>query len=104
MVSNFFGRRAGWEGYGGADADGDFPKVGEAAVLAFHLPYAVGTHRNDGDAKIFCEESDAALKWSPVAVFGVSRVAFGKNEHAAATFDGFEGEAEPFVDDGNRRV
>jgi len=45
------------EGDGCADMDGDFADARQTTVLALHLPDAVETHRNDRDAKIFCEES-----------------------------------------------
>jgi len=86
-----------------ADADGDFADVGEAAMFALHLPDTVQANRNDRDMQIFCEEADAALKRSHVAVFGVIHFTFGKNEHAVAAVDGFAGEAEALAEAGKLR-
>src|ERR1700694_65522 len=69
-------------------------------MLALHLPDAVESHRNDRDAKIFREDSDAALEWSHAAICGVVDFTFGKNEHAVAAVDGFAGKAKAFAEAG----
>src|SRR6266566_4456757 len=102
-ASDFVGCRAGWEGYRSADVDGDLAKVGKAAVLALHLPDAVKPHRNDGDAKIFCQQADATLEWGHAAILGIVHFTFGKNEHAVAAVDGFASEAEAFAEAGKLR-
>ncbi len=56
-------------------------------MLALHLPDAVEAHRNDGDAKVFGEESDATLKGSHAAILGIVDLTLGKNEHAVTAVD-----------------
>src|SRR5260370_13855478 len=78
----------------GTNSDGDFANVGETTVFALHLPDAVEAHRNNWDAKIFCEEPDAALERCHAAIFGIVHFAFGKNEHPVAAVDRFPNETE----------
>src|SRR6266849_2221818 len=99
----FVGGCAGREGDRGADADGDFANVGEAAVFTFHLPDAVQAHRNDRGAKIFCEEADTALERRHAAIFRIVDFAFGKDDHAIAAVDGFTGKTKTFAEAGKLR-
>src|SRR5258708_39080344 len=87
----------------GTYSDGDFADVGETTVFALHPPDAVEAHWNYRDAKIFCEEPDAALERCHAAIFGIIHFAFGKNEHAVAAVDRFAGKAKAFAEAGKLR-
>jgi hypothetical protein len=100
VASDFVGRCADRKGDGRADVDGDFAKMGETAVFALHFPNAVEAHGNDGYAKTFSKEANAALERCHAAVFGVVDFAFGENEDAVAVIGGFAGEAETFAEAG----
>src|SRR6266851_5858593 len=69
----------------------------EAAALALHLPDAIETHRDDGDAEILREDADAGLECCHLAGFGIVNFAFGEDEDAVAAVDGFAGVAETFA-------
>src|SRR5208283_1349501 len=97
------GRGVGWEGNGGADVDGEFAEVGEAAMLLFHLPDAIEAYGDDGLAEILGEEADAGLEGSHVRGVAVVDDAFGENEEAIATIGGFAGEAETLAETGKLR-
>src|SRR5882724_725675 len=75
----------------------------EAAAFTLHLPDAVKTHRNNGETKIFREQTDAALKRSHFACGRVVHLAFGKNQHAIATVNGLAGKAKTLSKAGKLR-
>src|SRR6267378_3792022 len=75
----------------------------KSTVLAVHLPDAVEAHGNYRDAQIFGEEADAALERRHEAIFGIVDFAFGKDQYAMATVDGFAGEAKAFAEAGKLR-
>src|SRR5260370_23044305 len=102
-ASDLVGGCARRKGDRGADSNGYLAEVGEAATFALHLPDAVEAHRNDRDAKIFCEKADATLERSHAAIFGVVHFTFGKNEHAVAAVNRFAGETEAFAEAGKSR-
>src|SRR6267143_4284151 len=83
--------------------DGDFADARQTTVLALHLPDAVEAHGNYRDAQIFGEEDDAALERRHEAIFGIVDFAFGKDQYAMATVDGFAGEAKAFAEAGKLR-
>src|SRR6267143_6541776 len=93
-AGDFVGGRAGREVDRGADSNGEFAEAGEAAVFTFHLPDALEAHGNDGDAKSFGEQADAALERGHLAGGRVVHFAFGKYQHAVAAVDGFASEAK----------
>src|SRR6266850_5356682 len=77
--------------------------MGKAAVFALHLPDAVEADGNDGEAKIFGEQADAALERGHFAGGRVVHFAFGKNQDAIAAVDGFAGKAETLAKAGKLR-
>src|SRR5258708_30442144 len=77
--------------------------MSEAAAFSLHLPDAVQSHWNDGQAKIFGEEADATLERSHAAIFGIVDLPFGKDQHAIAAIRGFPGKAEAFAEAGKLR-
>src|SRR5437660_5031857 len=102
-VGDFVGGSAGRERYWSADANGDFAKMGEAAVFALHLPDSIQAHRNNRDAQIFGQEADAALERSHAPILGIVDFAFGENEHAVVAVNGIAGKAEAFAKTGKLR-
>src|SRR5260370_6132744 len=72
----------------------------EAAALALHLPDAIETHGDNGDAQILRQDTDAGLECRHLAGFGIVDIAFGENEDAVAAVDGFSGVAETFAEAG----
>src|SRR5258708_9737536 len=77
--------------------------MSEAAAFSLHLPDAVQSHWNDGQAKIFGEEADATLERTHAAIFGIVDLPFGKDQHAIAAIRGFTDEAEAFAEAGKLR-
>src|SRR5260370_35953640 len=75
----------------------------EAAALALHLPDAIETHRDDGDAEILRQDADAGLECCHLAGFGIVDFAFGEDQDAVAAGDGFAGGAETFAEAGKLR-
>ena len=102
-VDNDVGMSAWWERNGGGDSNGELAEAGQAAMLAFHLPDAVEAHGNNGDAKVFRQQTDAALEMSHFAGGRVVHLAFGKNQHAVVAVDRFAAEAETFAETGKLR-
>lgn len=103
MGSDFGESRVGREGDRGADVNDEFAEVGEAAALLLHLPDAVKAHGDDGDTEILGEQADARLEGDHVRRVAVVDDAFGKDEKAVATIDGFAGESETFPKAGKLR-
>ena len=103
VAGNFIGRRAGGKSDGRADSNGDFTEKREAAALALHLPDAVEAYGDDGDAKIFGKQADAALEGSHFAGISVINDSFGKNQDAIATIHGFAGKAKTLSKTGKLR-
>jgi len=62
LSGDFVGRRVGGKVDRGADANGDFAEIGEAAVGALHLPDAVEAHGDDGKAQISGKQADTLLE------------------------------------------
>src|SRR5204863_173402 len=102
-ASSMPGGHAGLKIDGRTDPHGDFAEMPEAAMFALHLPDAVESHGNHGDAQILCEQADAGLKRGRLAGAGAVYSAFGKDQHAVAAVDGFAGEAEAFAKAGKLR-
>src|SRR6266852_7151096 len=69
----------------------------DAAVLALHLPEAIQTDGDDGDAEILRQDAAAGLECGHLACFGVVDFAFGEDEDAVAAVDGFAGVEETFA-------
>src|SRR6266852_8129326 len=75
----------------------------DAAVLALHLPEAIQTDGDDGDAEILRQDAAAGLECGHLACFTVVDFAFGEDQDAVAAVDGFAGVAETFAEAGKLR-
>ena len=100
MGGDFRGGSVGRKCNGGAEVNGEFSEVGEAAVLLLHLPHAIETNRDDGNVEILGEEADAGLERDHVRGVAVVDDAFGKDEKAVAAVGGFAGEAKALSETG----
>jgi len=90
----------GREGHRGADVDGDFAGMGEAAVLFLHAPQAVDAHGNHGNVEILREQADAVLERGHLRSVAHVDIAFRKNQDAVAAIDGFTGKTKTFAEAG----
>ena len=76
-----------WESDRRAYVNGNFLNAGEATVLPLHLPYAIDTQWNDGDAQILREDANPGSKWQHLSGLTVVDFTFRKNQNAVAAVD-----------------
>ena len=69
-------------------------------MLLLHLPDAIETDGDDGEAEILGEEADAGLEGDHIGGGAVVDDAFGKDKEAVATIGGFAREAETLAEAG----
>lgn len=100
---DFGGGRVGQEGDWGADVDGDFARVGEAAVLLLHAPETVDAHGDNRDVEILREQADAVLEGDHVRSVAHVDIALRKNQDAVAPVDGFTGKTKALAKAGKPR-
>lgn len=101
--SDFGWRRVGREGDWGADVDGDFAGMGEAAVLLLHEPEAVDAHGDYGNVEILRQQADAGLERRHFRSFAHVDIALGKNQDTVAAIDRFPGKTKAFAKTGKSR-
>lgn len=83
--------------------DGEFTKVGEAAMLLLHLPDAIEAHRNDRYVEILGEEADAGLERDHLGGVTVVDDAFRKDQQTVAAIHGFTGKTKTLAEAGKLR-
>src|SRR5260370_5158092 len=103
MGGDFGWGRVGRESDRGADVDGDFAGVGEAAVLLLHAPEAVDAHGDYGNVEILRQQADAVLEGGHLRSFAHVDIALRKNQDAVAAIDGFASKTKTLAKAGKTR-
>ena len=103
MGGDFGWRRVWREGDGGADVDGDFAGMSEAAMLLLHAPEAIDAHGDHWNIEILREEADAVLERGHFRSVAHVDIALRKDQDAVATVDGFTRKTKALAKAGETR-